>query len=65
MKKYQIILKAKSVKGISGMTVNERLWSSGLINLFESSKINDPAKAREILEALNVDEKSINDILSN
>lgn len=42
-----------------GMTVNERLFVSGLINEFDNSKINDKTKAKQILSALQVDEPSI------
>ena len=58
------ILKAvRQVEGIGGMTVNERLYVSGLWDEFEKAKINDKTKAEYILEVLQVDKPSIEKIL--
>ncbi|MBX3241318.1 MAG: hypothetical protein KIT80_17545 [Chitinophagaceae bacterium] len=47
------ILKAiQQVEGLSGMTVNERLFASDLINEFDKAKHHDKEKAIEILELL-------------
>ena len=47
-----------------GLTVNERLFLSGLIEEFHSSKQTDKLKANKILKSLKVDEKSISALLS-
>jgi hypothetical protein len=49
----------------SGMTVNERLWASGLMNEFENSiKKKDVNKVKFILKEVGInDEESINAIL--
>lgn len=46
-------------QSFDGMTVNERLFVSGLIDEFDSSKISDKQKARKILCSLQVDEPTI------
>ena len=63
MTKEEIYSKANSVEGLSGMTTNERLWTSELIELFDYAKIHDREIARTILKAIKVDEISINRIL--
>jgi cellulose synthase/poly-beta-1,6-N-acetylglucosamine synthase-like glycosyltransferase len=40
------------VEGLSGMTVNERLWVSGLMDEFDKAKKKDKDKAMRILELL-------------
>lgn len=47
------------IQSFGGMTVNERLFVSGLIAEFEKSKFSDKAKAKRILRSLQVDESSI------
>jgi len=59
MTKKEIYEKANSVIGIEGMTGNERLYVSGLMDLFDKSKENDKYIARTILQALKFDEISI------
>ena len=59
MTKKEIYEKANSVIGIEGMTGNERLYVSGLMDLFDKSKKNDKYIARTILQALKFDEISI------
>ena len=54
-----------NIKGIGGMTVNERLYISGLIDEFDSALENDKNKAKFILELLKVDDLSIEKILNN
>jgi hypothetical protein len=46
------------------MTVNERLYVSGLMNEFDKSKKHDKVKAAYILELLKVDKPSIYKILN-
>lgn len=47
-----------------GMTVNERLFSSGLINEFdEAVKVKDINKIIEILRTIKIDDYSIKDVL--
>lgn len=50
-------------QSFGGMTVNERLFVSGLMDEFDKSKINDKAKAKQILRSLQIDEPSIELIL--
>ncbi|WP_108423986.1 hypothetical protein [Flagellimonas amoyensis] len=63
MTKEEIYLKANSVVGIEGMTGNERLWESGLMDEFDIAKKSDKDKARTILQALKFDELSIGRIV--
>ncbi len=51
------------VEGINGMTVNERLSVSGLMDEYDKVKWSDKPKAKRILELLGVDEPSINKIV--
>jgi hypothetical protein len=60
MKLEEIYKKADSVDGLGGMTVNERLYASGLIELFDNSMKHNKGLAKVILQALKVDDKSIN-----
>lgn len=46
-------------QSFGGMTVNERLFVSGLIDEFEKSKTSDKRKAKQILRSLQVDEPSM------
>jgi len=63
MTKEEIYQKATSVVGIDGMTGNERLWESGLMDEFDKAKKSDKHKARWILQALKFDELSIGRIV--
>ena len=63
MSEEEIIIAASQVEGISGMTVNERLYVSGLLEEFDKAMITDKSKAKIILEALQVDAPSINEIV--
>ena len=63
---YQEIEKAVlNIEGIGGMTVNERLYVSGLIDEFDNALKNDKNKAKFILELLRVDDLSIEKILND
>ena len=53
----------KQVDGLGGMTVNERLFASGLMDEFDRAKKKDKVKARRILELLQVDKPSIDKII--
>lgn len=63
---YQEIEKAVlNTEGIGGMTVNERLYVSGLWNEFDEALKNDKNKAKFILELFKIDKASIIEILKN
>ena len=51
------------IDGIDGMTVNERLFVSGLLDEFDKAIVSDKDKAKRILELLNVDKLSIEKIV--
>ena len=55
--------KILNIDGLGGMTVNERLIESGLLDEFDYCRNNDKTRARTILRWLGVDEKSIGEIL--
>lgn len=59
----KVIDEVSKVKGISGMTVNERLYSTGLMNLIDKYKRSNKNYAEYILKALKVDNESISKIL--
>jgi len=52
------------VDGIGGMTVNERLFTTDLMDLFDKAKKTDKELAKRILLALKVDNASIVKILN-
>ena len=64
MTKDEIINKVKKIDGLSGMTVNERLFVTGLMDIFDKAKKKDKELAKMILEAIRVDKQSIDKILS-
>jgi hypothetical protein len=45
------------------MTTNERLYVTGLINVFDRAKKKDKELAQFILQAIGVDKPSINETL--
>ena len=59
----EMIDAVKQVDGLGGMTVNERLFASGLMDEFDRARKSDKAKARRILELLQVDKPSIDNII--
>lgn len=59
----QTLYRIQKIVGLSGMTVNERLWESGLMNDFDIAKKKDKTRAKEILRWLRVDEPSIQKIV--
>ena len=64
MTKEDILVKVKKVDGLGGMTVNERLYVTGLIDTFDKAKEKDKELARYILKAIKVDKPSIDKILN-
>ena len=65
MTREEIYSKANSVVGLKGMTGNERLVESGLLEEFDMAKKTDKHLARTILLALKFDELSIGRLLGN
>jgi len=59
----QIQEKANHITGIGGMTVNERLYSSGLMNIFDQALKDDKDLAEKILTSLKIDKESIKKII--
>jgi len=51
------------IDGLGGMTVNERLYVSGLTREFDAAMIQDKTRARDILTWLKVDKFSIDQIV--
>jgi hypothetical protein len=51
------------LQSFDAMTVNERLFTSGLMDDFDRSKINEKIKTKQILRSLKVDEPSIEIII--
>lgn len=64
MTQEEMIVAVKQVDGLGGMTVNERLFASGLMDEFDTAKKHDHARARIILELLHVDKPSIDKIMN-
>jgi hypothetical protein len=63
LKDEQTFWRIRKIEGLGGMTVNERLFASGLLNEFDKLKKDDKNRARKILKWLQVDEPSINEII--
>lgn len=63
MTKEEIYEKASGIIGINGMTVNERLYESGLMKEFDRTKRHEKKLARTILQALRIDKISIDKML--
>jgi len=63
MTEEDIINAINKVEGINGMTVNERLFASGLMDEYDKAKWQNKPKAKRILELLGVDEPSVNKIV--
>ena len=59
----QTIEKVRQVIGLDGMTVNERLWETRLMDEFDKTKKKNKSRAAQILRILRVDEPSIKKIL--
>ncbi|GGC35902.1 hypothetical protein GCM10011386_30030 [Parapedobacter defluvii] len=59
----QTFFRIRQIEGLSGMTVNERLWASGLMDEFDEAIKTDKSIAKKILRWLKVDEASIEKIV--
>ena len=59
----KIIEAINKVDGLGGMTVNERLYVTGLMNEFDKSLKSDKERAKRILELLQVDKVSVDAII--
>ena len=59
----EIYTRVNKVDGISGMTVNERLFATGLLDTFDQAKKVNKDLAKRILTTLKVDQDSIEIIL--
>ena len=64
MTNEEINRRVNKVSGIKGMTVNERLFTTDLMDIFDKAKTTDKELAKRILLALNVDTSSIDKILN-
>ncbi len=62
-KKIIAALKKPEMEGFTGMSVNERLFVSGLMDDFDKYKKSNKKHAKFILEKLKVDQDSIIEIL--
>ncbi len=60
----QTLNRIQNIVGLSGMSVNERLYVSGLMDEFDRARKIDKMRAKEILRWLRVDEPSIEKIIS-
>ena len=63
MTEEEIYKRANKVNGIGGMTVNERLFATNLLDTFDKAKKVNTDLAKKILKALKVDQDSIEIIL--
>lgn len=63
MSEEEIIKKINQTPNIEGMTVNERIFLTGLWDEYELALKNNKTKAKRILELLKIDDKSIKLIL--
>jgi len=63
MTEEEIIGAINKVDGLGGMTVNERLFVTGLLKEFDKFLKSDKEKAKRILELLQVDKLSIDKIV--
>ncbi len=64
IQKQITIEKVRNIVGLDGMTVNERLWTSGLMDEFDKVKKTNKSKAAQLLRILRVDQPSIDKILN-
>jgi hypothetical protein len=63
MTEEEMMQAINQVDGLAGMSVNERLFSSGLMDEFDKAKKTDKNKAERILEMLQIDNPSIDKII--
>ena len=64
LKDEYAVRRIEKIDGLGGMTVNERLYVSGLMNEFDKCKQQDKERAKQILRWLKVDEQSIDRIIA-
>jgi hypothetical protein len=64
LKDEQTFWEIRKIEGLDGMTVNERLSASGLLDEFDRVKHIDKNRAKQILRWLRVDQQSIEKIIS-
>jgi hypothetical protein len=64
LKDEQTFWEIRKIEGLDGMTVNERLYASGLMDEFDRSKRKDKNRAKQILRWLRVDQPSIDKIIN-
>ena len=60
----EIAKRINKVEKLGGMTVNERLYMTGLFDEFDNSCKYDKEKAKTILKLLGVDQDSIDKIVT-
>jgi hypothetical protein len=65
MTEKEIYKRIKLAGNLSGMTVNERLYTCGLFAEFDNSMLSDKVTAEKILTFLSVDKESIELILKS
>jgi hypothetical protein len=53
------------ISGLNGMTVNERLFASGMLETFYKEMKTNKDYAINILRTLEIDENSIHEIINN
>lgn len=63
LREEQVFRQIQKIDGLEGMTVNERLYASGLMDEFDAAMLNDKRQAKKILRLLRVDEPSIERIV--
>jgi hypothetical protein len=63
LRESTILMKIANIHGIEGMTVNERLWETELMDEFETARKKEPEHAKRILRLLKVDKPSIEKIV--
>lgn len=61
--RWSDVSRQEKVDSFEGLTGNERLWVSGLMDVFDRSLKKDKANAERILRALQWDESSLKKIL--
>ena len=64
LKDEQTFWEIRKIEGLDGMTVNERLYASGLLDEFDRAKHKDKNRAKQILRWLRVDQQSIEKIVT-
>jgi len=63
IKESKTIERILKIDGLSGMTVNERLYASGLMQEFDKCRKENKSRAKQILKWLKVNEASTKEII--